>query len=69
MGVVGRGLAALPLGEDPVPNVPDVGWFPGPVWTAVENLTPTEIRSPDRPACSESLCRLSYPGPPYGMHL
>ena len=24
---------------------------------------PTWIRSPDRPACSESLYRLSYPGP------
>jgi len=28
---------------------------PGPVWTGVENLTPTGIRFPDRPACSESL--------------
>ena len=26
-------------------------------------LPPTRIRSPDRPACSESLYRLSYPGP------
>ena len=25
-------------------------------------LAPTGIRSPDRPACSESLYRLSYPG-------
>ena len=29
-----------------------------------ENLAPTGIRSPDRPARSESLYRLSYPGPP-----
>ena len=29
-----------------------------------ENLAPTRIRSPDRPARSESLYRLSYPGPP-----
>jgi hypothetical protein len=28
-----------------------------------ENLSPTEIRSPDRPARSESLHRLSYRGP------
>jgi len=28
-----------------------------------ENLAPTGIQSPDRPACSESLYRLSYPGP------
>jgi hypothetical protein len=27
---------------------------------------PTGIRSPDRPARSESLYRLSYPGPRYG---
>ena len=29
--------------------------------TSAENLTP---RSPDRPVRSESLYRLSYPGPP-----
>jgi hypothetical protein len=29
-----------------------------------ENLAPTGIRFPDRPACSESLYRLRYPGPP-----
>ena len=29
----------------------------------VENLAPTGIRSPDRVACSESLYRLSSPGP------
>jgi hypothetical protein len=28
-----------------------------------ENLAPTEIRSPDRPARSESLYRQSYRGP------
>jgi hypothetical protein len=40
-----------------------VGWGgPGPVWTGAENLAPTRIRSPDRPARSESLYRLSYPG-------
>ena len=35
---------------------------PGPVWTSAENLAPTGIRSSDRPASSESLYRLSYPG-------
>ena len=35
---------------------------PGLVWTGAENLAPTGIRSPDRPARSESLYRLSYPG-------
>jgi hypothetical protein len=34
---------------------------PGPVWTGAENLAPTGIRSPDRPARSQSLYRLSYP--------
>ena len=30
-------------------------WVPGPVWTGAENLDPTGIRSPDRPARSQSL--------------
>jgi hypothetical protein len=35
---------------------------PRPVWTGAENLLPpTGIRSPDRPARSQSLYRLSYP--------
>jgi len=38
-------------------------WAPGPVWTSAENLAPTGIRSPDRQARSQSLYRLSYPGP------
>jgi len=40
-----------------------VGWVPGPVWTDVENLLPTGIRSPDHPAHSESLYRLRHTGP------
>ena len=53
--------AALPLGKDPVPIVQEAGWTPGPVWTGAENLAPTGIRSPNRPASSELLYRLSYP--------
>jgi hypothetical protein len=34
-----------------------------PVWTNAENLNPTGIRSPDRPARSESLYRMSLRGP------
>jgi hypothetical protein len=50
--------------KDPVPIVQEVGGGgPGPVWTGAENFAPTGIRSPDRPARSESLYRLSYPGP------
>ena len=39
------------------------GWVgPGAVWTGAENLASTGIRSPDRPARSQSLSRLSiYP--------
>jgi hypothetical protein len=52
-----------PPGKDPVPIVYEAGWAPGPVWTCAENLAPTGIRSPDRPTRSESIYRLSYPGP------
>jgi hypothetical protein len=48
-------------GKDPVPIVQEAGWAPGPVWTGAENLAPTGIRSPDHPAHSQSLYRLSYP--------
>ena len=48
-------------GKDPVPIVQEAGWAPGPVWTDAENLVPTGIRSPDRPARSPSLYRLRYP--------
>ena len=48
-------------GKDPVVIVQEAGWAPGPVWTGAENLAPTGIRSPDRPARSQSLYRLSYP--------
>ena len=50
-------------GKDPVRIIQEAGWAPGPVWTCAENLTPTGIRSPNRPARSESLYRLSYRGP------
>jgi hypothetical protein len=36
---------------------------PGPVWTGAENLAPTGIRAPYRPARSDWLHRLSIPGP------
>ena len=48
-------------GKDPVPIVQEAGWAPGPVWTDAENLTPTGIRFPNRPALSQSLYRLRYP--------
>jgi len=36
-----------------------------PVRRGAENLAPNWIRSPNRPARSDSLYRLSYSGPPY----
>ena len=49
--------------KDPIPIVQEAGWAPGPVWMGAENLATTGIRSPDGPACSMSLYRLSYPSP------
>ena len=65
MGVGGQRHApvALPPGNDPVSIVQEVGWAPGSVWTGAENLALNGIRSPNRPARSESLYRLSYPSP------
>jgi hypothetical protein len=51
-------------GKDPVPIVQEVGWAPGPVWIGEENLASTAIRSPSRPARSQSLYRLSYTAHP-----
>ena len=51
----------LPPGKEPVPIVQEAGWAPASVWTGAENLAPTGIRSPDRPARSQSLYRLRYP--------
>ena len=46
--------------KDPVPIVQEAGWTPGSVWAGSENFFPTGIRSPDRPARSQSLYRLRY---------
>jgi hypothetical protein len=59
-------VAARPLftpGKDPAPIIQEVGGGGGPgiVWTGGENLTLTFIRSPDRPARSQSLYRIRYP--------
>ena len=52
--------ATLYPGKDPVPIVQEAGWATGPVWTGVENLAPTGTRSPDHPACGQSLYWLRY---------
>jgi len=48
-------------GKDTVLIAHEARWAPGPVWTGVENLVPTGIRFPGRPARSHSLYRLQYP--------
>jgi len=53
----------LTPGKDLVPIVQEAGWASGPVWTGTENLAPPGIRSPDHPACRQSLYRLRYPAP------
>ena len=70
MGVGGQrhAPAALPRKRDPVSLVKAAGWAPGPVWTDAENLASTGIRS-RTPARSESLYRLSYPGPLHSKDL
>jgi hypothetical protein len=57
-------------GKELVPIVQEAGWAPESVWTGAENLAPTGIRFPDRPARSQSLYRLSYPAHPvYKVYL
>ena len=67
----GEGSASRPgrftPGKEPVPIVQETRWAPGPFWTGAENLAPTGIRSPYRPARSQSLYRLSYSGPPLNL--
>jgi hypothetical protein len=41
-----------PRERNPIRIGQEAGWAPGPVWTCAENLDPTGIRSPDRPARS-----------------
>jgi len=59
-------VTTLPLYSpvtDHAPTVQEAGWAPLPFWTGAENHAHTGIRSPDRPARSESQRRLSYRGP------
>jgi hypothetical protein len=42
-------------GNDPVPIVQEAAWVIVPVWRGAENLAPTGIRSPYRPARSEKV--------------
>jgi len=58
-GKILEGLQNIGGGFEPPPKIPLgtplAGWAPGLIWTSAENLAPTGIRSPDRPARSQSL--------------
>ena len=58
-----RGALRAPRSSGWEPLVLVNGWAPGTVWKIAENLASTCIRSPDLPARSESLYRLSNTGP------
>ena len=66
MGVGGHhhAPAVLPPGKTRYPLYRRLGRPQGRSGRVRKISLPTEIRSPDRPASSESLYRLSYPGPP-----
>jgi hypothetical protein len=66
-GVSSKPRPQFTSGRDPVPIVQEAGWAPGLVWTGAENFAPIRTRSPDRPALSESLYRLTYPTRPLSM--
>lgn len=48
--------------RDAVLIVKETGWALGPIWMGPENLTLTGVRTPDRPACGDSLYNVHYPG-------
>ena len=50
-------------GNDPVLIVQEAEWAPGPIWTGVENLDSTGIRSPHRPARSVVAIPTELPRP------
>jgi hypothetical protein len=59
-GWFARGPGRLTPRKDPVHILLKAGWAPGPTWTCAKNLAPTKIRSPDRPALSQSLYLYYY---------
>ena len=54
---------ALPRERNLTPIMQEAEWVPQPVWTGAEKFALNGIRSPDRPARTESFNRLQYPGP------
>jgi hypothetical protein len=59
--------AALPPGKTQYPLHRRLGGPQGRSRKVLKISPPIGIRSPDRPARSESLYRLSYPGPPLSL--
>ena len=57
----------LPTGMTPYPLYRKMDGPQGRSGGVGKFSPPTGIRSPDRPARSESLYRLNYPGPPYSV--
>jgi hypothetical protein len=51
--------------KEAVPILQEPEWASGPVWTGVENVASSGIRSPDRPARRQSLYQLRYPAARY----
>ena len=49
-----------PRERDPAPIAQEAGWAPGPVWVGAENIAATGIRSPDRPAHSDSIPNILF---------
>jgi hypothetical protein len=62
VGVQSQAPVPFITGKNTIPVVQEATWTPGPVLIVAQNLTPTGVRFPDRPARSESLYRLSYLG-------
>ena len=67
LGLEGGWWSAQPPGNftparDPVPNEQEARCASGTVGMGPEYLASTGVRTPGRPACSESLYRLSHPG-------
>jgi hypothetical protein len=71
MGFQRQAPTALPPGKTRYPLYSRLGGPQSRFGRVREISPPTGIRSPDGPACSESLYRLSYPGPlrPCGMYV
>jgi hypothetical protein len=50
-----------PRERAPVPILKEVGYALVPLWMAAGNLAPSGVRTPNRPAPSDSLYGLRYP--------